>query len=446
MTAPLEAGLEACARRLDPASRAPIAVAFSGGGDSLALLLLARTWARRAGRDVVALHVDHGLQAPSGAWAEQARAQAGRLGAAFRLLCWDGAKPGSGLPAAARAARHRLIGETARAEGCSVVLLGHTLDDQLENALMRGAGTPVGALREWSPSPAWPEGRGLFYARPLLTARRAALRAWLRAEGLDWLDDPANDDPRHARARARRQVEDGDEPAVQPPTDVAALADACRPTAWGGFEIDRRRLTAAGEDTALRLLQLALACASGTPAMARPGRARDLLARLAAPDGFTAVLAGARVEAGPEVVRLAREAGEAARGGLAPVRLEPGRATVWDGRFEACAPEADWQVRALRGIAGRLEEADAAAARAFPASVRPSLAVLCHADGEMGSVRLALARNGDHIGTIGWTLRPLASERFAGAAGLVTKEIQIGAIARMAVVPPPSYVEAEGKG
>jgi tRNA(Ile)-lysidine synthase len=83
-------------------------------------------------------------------------------------------------------------------------LLGHTADDLAEAAAMRAEGSSVSDPRYWSPSPVWPEGRGVMLLRPLLGERRAALRAWLSGRGETWLDDPANDDPRSARARARR--------------------------------------------------------------------------------------------------------------------------------------------------------------------------------------------------------------------------------------------------
>ena len=77
----------------------------------------------------------------------------------------------------------------------------------------------------------------------------------------------------------------------------------------------------------MRLLQIALACASGAETLARLDRARGLLVRLQGDDAFTTGLAGARVIAGRDV-RLVREAGEAARGGLAPLALEPGEIRV----------------------------------------------------------------------------------------------------------------------
>jgi tRNA(Ile)-lysidine synthase len=333
MIPPLDAGLQVCRRRLDPGASRPVAVAFSGGGDSLALLLVARAWASQCGRPLLALHVDHALQPQSTAWAAQAAEAAQRLGVPFQALRWEGDKPVSGLPAAARAARHRLIADAARAAGARVVLLGHTLDDQLENALMRGAGAPVGALGEWSASPAWPQGRGLFHCRPLLAVRRAALRDWLAGQGLGWIEDPANADLRYARARARHVLgQGGSAPGLAPAADIARLAAACRITPWGAIAIDRAMLRAAPEPEALRLLQIALACASGVQALARPARARSLLQRLRGPDAFTATLAGARVLAGDDV-RLVREAGEAARGGLHSQVLPPGEPVV-------CSPRA----------------------------------------------------------------------------------------------------------
>ena len=391
MTEPLQTGLAVMRHRL-AGSGGPLAVAFSGGGDSLALLMVARAFAREAGRSLWALHVDHDLQADSAAWADQAEAVAVRLGVTFARLRWRGEKPLTGVPAAARAARHRLVAEAARAVGARVVLLGHTLDDQLENAVMRGAGAPVGAMVEWSASPVWPEGRDIFHYRPLLTMRRAALRDWLRAEGLDWVDDPANANLRYARARARRVVEaGGDAQPLVPAVDITVLAETSRITPWGGIVLDRRALRAAPDGLGLRLIQIALACASGAESLARPARARHLLRRLQSPETFTTVLAGARVMAERDV-RLVREAGEAARGGLAPITLAAGEAKVWDGRWAFRGEGARCTVRSLAGLAKRLDPADAALVRDIPASDRPSLPVFQDADGRVRLVRLATAR------------------------------------------------------
>ena len=193
-------------RRLERQATAPLIVAFSGGGDSLSLLLSTKAWADAAGRRLVAVTVDHGLQPAAADWASWCRARAGRLGVEHRTLVWEGAKPAGGLPAAARAARHRLIARAARAAGAGVILMGHTADDLTEASVMRAAGVRISDPAEWSPSPVWPEGRDLFILRPLLAARRAELRAALVAAGETWIEDPANADPASPRARARQAL------------------------------------------------------------------------------------------------------------------------------------------------------------------------------------------------------------------------------------------------
>jgi tRNA(Ile)-lysidine synthase len=432
-------------RRLDPASSAPIVVAFSGGGDSLALLLAARAFAENTGRPMVAVHVDHGLQARSAAWGDQAEATATRLGVLVVRLAWSDPKPVTGIPSAARAARHRLIAEVCRDLGARVLLIGHTLDDQLENALMRGAGVPVGTLREWSPSPVWPAGRGLFLCRPLLALRRADLRQWLRAEGLAWIDDPANADLRHPRARARLAIAEGAEAVVPPEPDLRGLASLWRVSAWGGVVIDREGLIQAPPDQAVRLVQMAAACVSGAKGLARPGRALGLMARLTSGERFVASLCGARIEAGAQDLLLEREAGEADRGGLAPIDLDPGTSQVWDGRFEVMAQAGRWRVEALRGQAARLGPRDRAAVLGVAVSARPALPVFRSVEDLTAPPRLALAGSDPHVGLEGLGCRPLAGERLAAAAGLVTREEQCGTIPRMANSLRPPYVEAGSK-
>src|SRR4051812_46338884 len=142
-------------RRLRTDAAAPLAVGFSGGGDSLALLILTLDWARAHGRAVVSLTVDHQINPASAAWTADALAKARALGADARALAWTGPKPATGPSAAARAARHALLENAARAVGARVLLLGHTADDLAEAALMRAEGSTVSDPREWSPSPAW---------------------------------------------------------------------------------------------------------------------------------------------------------------------------------------------------------------------------------------------------------------------------------------------------
>ena len=385
-------------RRLNGPAGAPVAVALSGGGDSLALLHLAQAWAGRAGRRLVALTVDHGLNPASAGWSRFAAARAARLGIAHRTLVWQGAKPAAGLPAAARAARHALLADAARAEGAAVVLMGHTADDLIEAETMRRAGVSAPSPRVWSPSPAWPEGRGVFLLRPLLGDRRDALRALLRSRGEAWIEDPANDDPRFARTLARRRLA---AQAAAPPAPVETAQgwsglDAVRPGLAGDLVIPRQLLATPDAETRRALGALALCAAGATrpPAVAQLER---LAARLAAGDDVTANLAGARIEARGPAVRFCREAGERVRRALQPSPLPLGE-SVFDGRFEIDCRAAGQRIGFLAGHAARLplEQrrrlalASAGARGALPAIISPDGAVTCPLLAECGPACIRL--------------------------------------------------------
>lgn len=391
-------------RRLSPSGFRPIAVALSGGGDSLALLLIADAWARTRGRDLVVLTVDHRLSPESRAWTAACAATAARLGRPFRSLAWVGEKPERGLPAAARAARHRLLADAAREAGATVILMGHTADDILEARRMRAAGATTPEPRVWAPSPAWPEGRGVFLLRPLLDIRRTELRDWLRARDETWIDDPANLDPRYARARARTAGGPGDTPALEEPPALDIPVDE----GLGVFSVDRVSLR---DRDVERFVALASVCAGGgdrRPATLRLARAADALRGTAV---FVSVLAGARIEADAATVRIFREPGEAARGGLAELLLQPRRPGVWDGRFEVAAEE-PLTVRRLAGLAARLPKDQQLALRDVPAAARGALPAVLHGDG----VCCPLLAAGP------WTIRSLIGDRYRAAAGLIARE------------------------
>jgi tRNA(Ile)-lysidine synthase len=406
---------DALDRRLDPTLTTPVAVAFSGGGDSLAALLLTKAWADRCGRRVLALTVDHRLQPDSASWVRFAAETALRIGADFRALSWDIAKPAHGLPAAARAARHRLIAEAARQAGARVVVFGHTADDILEGELMRAEGARLGALREWSPSPVWPEGRDVFLLRPLLDLRRAVIREALSEAGERWIDDPANEDPRSARARARLRLR-GSGGVVFPRGenhDLAALARSATIGPPGFLRMDRRGLRAAPAPAARRVLAAGVLCAGGGERPPRGDRLERLLERVLGPAPFQATLAGAKIVA-DDALLIVRDAGEARRGGLAPIRLAAGVPDVWDGRFELTAHSDSFVVRALAGAAAGLDQAQRDGLRAVPAPARPALPLVT--GGEAPSFCPILVAKA----TVG--ARSLIAARFLAACGAISKE------------------------
>lgn len=411
--------------RLDPDARAPIAVAVSGGADSLAALIVTVDWAKRHGRPVLALSVDHRLQPQSGAWTTQAGEAGRQLGASFQAMSWDAARPATGLPAAARTARHRLLAEAARAAGCAVLVTGHTLDDVRENALMG-----LGPILEWSPSPVWPEGRDLFLFRPLLSARRDVLRQALAEAGWSWIDDPANDDPAHPRTRARRLVQEGAAP------QAALLADAAGSARSAAFQagmivIPRSSIASTGFAAARRTIGAAAVCAGGAVAPPRGASLDRLTERLQSGQRFRASLAGARIEAGDDV-RFVREAGEKARGGLAPLAMGAGSLAVWDGRFEVEALGKDIEVRALAGSFRRLSAAERRALAGLPAALRPALPAILDQAGELSCPILAPA---SHV-----RVRSLVEGRFQGVCGVFLNERAACDAVRVAKWDPEAYL------
>jgi len=180
------------------------AIAVSGGSDSLALLHLAHEAGQVAGRSVAAVTVDHGLRAESAAEAQGVARLCAGLGISHHTLHWQGWDGRGNLQAAAREARYALMAEWAQAQGIRRVLLGHTQEDQAETFLMRLA--RQAGLDGLSGMAATFQRGGVTWARPVLGASRAALRAYLMARGVGWIDDPSNDNDRFERVKARRAL------------------------------------------------------------------------------------------------------------------------------------------------------------------------------------------------------------------------------------------------
>ena len=187
-----------------PAADDGVAVAVSGGADSLALLHVLRALAGPRGWRLAVVTVDHGLRPGSAADAAFVADHAKALGlpVLVRTLTPDDLKPHrrAGPEGAARAARYEALWPAADELGCRWLATGHTLDDQAETVLLqllRGTG-PDGLA-----GMAVCSGRLL---RPLLGARRAETRACCAALGLDWREDPTNADESPLRNRVRQRL------------------------------------------------------------------------------------------------------------------------------------------------------------------------------------------------------------------------------------------------
>lgn len=184
---------------LEPGSL--ILVACSGGADSIALAAAAAFEVPKAGHKVGAVVIDHGLQSDSQAVADQAAQRCSELGLDPVLVEQVNVKPsGEGLEAAARDARYAALEKVRADHFASYVLLGHNRDDQAETVLLglaRGSG-----LRSISGMPKTDQERNL--ARPLLDITREELRQSCADQGLEFWDDPHNQDESFLRVRVRK--------------------------------------------------------------------------------------------------------------------------------------------------------------------------------------------------------------------------------------------------
>ncbi|MBA2963455.1 MULTISPECIES: tRNA lysidine(34) synthetase TilS [Ramlibacter] len=180
----------------------PVGVAYSGGADSTALLLAAAE--RWPGR-VHALHVHHGLQAAADAFEARCASTCADAGVPLHVQRVDARhQPGESPEDAARRARYGALAQAARQAGIGCVLLAQHADDQVETvllALSRGAGLPGLAAM-----PVDFDRDGVTFLRPLLDTSGAALREWLAAAGIPFVDDPSNADTRFTRNRIRHTV------------------------------------------------------------------------------------------------------------------------------------------------------------------------------------------------------------------------------------------------
>lgn len=184
----------------------PLAVGYSGGADSTALLLAcAQKWPGQ----VVAWHVHHGLQAAADNFARHCQSVCAAQGIPLRLYKVNARhQRGESPEDAARRARYQAFCTLAQGgegfEAIHTIALAQHADDQIETmllALSRGAGAPgLSAMpQNWQRD-------GLAYHRPLLQVSGAALRQWLAGQGVDFVEDPSNDDERYTRNRIRAQL------------------------------------------------------------------------------------------------------------------------------------------------------------------------------------------------------------------------------------------------
>ncbi|RMB11862.1 tRNA lysidine(34) synthetase TilS [Eilatimonas milleporae] len=350
--------LDAALSRLGVAVSAGLAVAVSGGADSMALVHLAARC-----RPVVALTVDHGLRPASASEAAFVARLLGQAGIAHHRLAWQGVKPATGVQAAARAARYGLMAAWCRDNGIDTLATAHHREDQAETVLLRlarGSGlTGLAAMRGRTLVPGC---RETALVRPLLDQPKSRLTAFLKAENIDWIEDPSNEDPSYTRVQARRLLKAPPLEGLTP----ARLADTARRLArardaldhyvdqWGrqyivcaaeGFaSLDRAGLALAPDEVILRALAATVKWVSGKGMGTQGGaggvygprgdRLEDLLLALRDPAFRGATLAGTRFLIRRGSLFIVRELAA-----MPSTTLTPGQTLLYDGRFRVHMPD-----------------------------------------------------------------------------------------------------------
>jgi tRNA(Ile)-lysidine synthase len=367
------------------AGDAPFLVALSGGGDSVALLhLLAEAFGPALVRAAI---VDHALRDGSAADAQRAKGFAEALGVRADILTLAWAEGANRAQQAARQARYIALCDLARRDGLKVLATGHTADDQAETVLMRAANGStwrgLAGIAPFAYAPLWPEGRGIALARPLLNARRAALRDYLRDRRAPWIEDPANSNPAYERVRIRARLRALETEGLDPmrlvrlaarlrtranELDRAAFALIERAARIGrDVEVLRAAWSGPGE-VRRRALAVLVAAASGASRELSAKDVESLEPRVMSADHGGSTYSGVRFQPAPGGVALRREpAAILGRSGgaaaLAPLDLIAGVEAVWDGRFAVTAASSGWRLAAapdggfVATVHGRLGDA-----------------------------------------------------------------------------------------
>lgn len=325
--------------RLGPFEPQPLlAVAVSGGADSLALTMLADAWARAHGGMVIGLIVDHALRAESAAEARLTAQRLAARGIAARVLSLTGLARGPGLADRARQARYRSLVAACAELGALHLLLGHHAGDQAETVAQRVLrGSASAGLAGMAALVERPTVRLL---RPLLATPPEALRDLLRALGTDWVEDPSNRDRLALRSRLRAGLARPDGAAA----GIAAIGKAASVAARARAAEDESVAVTLAASVALRPEGFAVLPAVRLPVTALRSLIQmvsgaayppspDAVAVLAASPA-SATLAGVRLlpagRLGPGLVLMREEAAM-----VPPVSAVPG--VVWDGRFRLTA-------------------------------------------------------------------------------------------------------------
>ncbi len=399
-----------------------VAVATSGGVDSVALCLLTHRWAEARGGACRALVVDHGLRPESAGECRQVVDWLAYRGIEAHVLIWTGPKPVRGVQEAAREARYELVLSWCRDHGLRDLLLAHHREDQAETFLLRlGRKSGLDGLAAMA---GVSHRTGIRVVRPLLDVPKARLVATVKGLGHPWIEDPSNRDPRFARSRIRELLPALDAVGVTPEGIAASarrlgraraaleryaseLARGCVRFHEAGFcWLDRDTLLGAPDEVGLRVLSRVVSAVGGRSAPSRYDRLERAYADMASGEASKGrTLAGCRIIGRAGRLLICREA----RGAGHAVALRPGQNRRWDARFdvrvEGHAPfglEGACEVRRLgaegwRIVAEDPETGPRSPDSDIPAAARATLPALWDRSGLVGAPHLGYRRKGSDL-------------------------------------------------
>jgi len=386
--------LEKCEKHLS--ANEPLVVGFSGGGDSLALLVKLLQLGKNTGRAVHALIVNHRIKEQADVEACQALLQAQELGAKAQILNWNGAKLVG--HAQARTARYTLLAAACRKLGSRHLWLAHTASDQIETFWLRlKAGSTARGLAVMgydAPFPVWPQGYDLRVLRPLLDQCREQLRDDLLVQNLCWIEDAANSDRQYERVRIRQSLAELQVAGLQTElvnvgigqfqklaeieqSQVEELLSCVVFDKFGFAVIDNKKLQKADETVLARLLEKIMLGVSGRSRAKHSGR--TLVATWRKLPEQDCTINGCLLQFTKNKVRIFRDpgavCGRAGKSGLSVEVSSVGQSVLFDNKW-LIAPTETGTLLPLGNCLDRLTSGQIEELQQVPYPARATLPVL----------------------------------------------------------------------
>lgn len=321
-----------------------VAIAVSGGSDSMALALLASNLKL----DIIAITVDHGLRPESNSEAKTVGNWLKKHDIQHVILQWDGTKPTSNIQSEARNARYELMSDFCYKNKIKTLLVAHTMDDQAETVLlrlMRGSGVDgLSGIAEIS------QHNKIKIIRPLLGFSKEELRQYLKTKKQEWVNDPSNENDKFDRIKIRKFINQSENPDILTARLVNTAENMARSRDFieeelkkhmaeiSSFEsegyaiVNLKKLLKSHEEIIFRTLSILLTKISGSYYKPRFENIKNLYEMLQKPTFKAATLWGCRIYKPDDkknngnifIVReLSAISGD----------IEAQKECVWDGRF-----------------------------------------------------------------------------------------------------------------